>query len=309
MNLISGYATRDVVVGTGSYLYLYSNGETRSCYKSLIESGYNPPRFGAETYFTGYTRLGPATAPTTYRLESNGNRLHYETGTIQTVSFGETYSDCIVDSDISVYAASATFTSLTCAANSTYSRLSSTGDCGITSTNACVYVSWSGTGVAGLYNVLSTATKSITVDYPYVLAHGVPTVSVVSDTITIFNESVSKDMCGYDGVCVIHGIASMDTSSNTKLFTVSFENGSSLPIISHDITDKTSVCLNKRLALRGGNKVIGLGTDYVTPGYGTTAVIDSTFNYKTDFTVKGTVSFGTASEKFTVKSLKLTLEN
>lgn len=91
---------------------------------------------------------------------------------------------------VSIICPAATFAGVTCASNGGKVQLVSAGVHGLTSgvaVGTSVWVSWAGgTGINGLYNVLSVDdTLKFTVDLPYTAGLGTPTVAVTNTEITV----------------------------------------------------------------------------------------------------------------------------
>lgn len=97
---------------------------------------------------------------------------------------------------VSVICVAATFTGVTYANNGGKIQFVSSGVHGLTTSpavGASVYVSWAGgTGISGLYTVLSVDdTLRFTVDLPYVVGLGTPTVVALGTTIEVYRQELA----------------------------------------------------------------------------------------------------------------------
>jgi len=134
----------------------------------------------------------------------------------------------ITGSNLSYVAAAATFTGLTYADNGGNVQISSAGVHGLTTSPAVgnrVYVSWSGgTGVNGFYTILTVdTTLAITIDLPYAVGLGTPTVSLAGTNVSL-TETVTLpgNALGLTKSLVSEIMSTVTPSTNNKTLSVLF---------------------------------------------------------------------------------------
>ena len=121
---------------------------------------------------------------------------------------------------VSVVCVAATYTGITYANNGGKVQLVSAGVHGLTTSpavGASVYVSWAGgTGVSGLYTVLSIDdTLKFTIDLPYVVGLGTPTVAVAGTEITV--ASINLPILLVRSHVCIHAPITVTNSASNKI--------------------------------------------------------------------------------------------
>lgn len=142
---------------------------------------------------------------------------------------------------VSVVCVAATYTGITYADNGGKVKLFSAGVHGLTTSPAVganVYVSWSsGTGVSGLYTVLSVdSTTAITVDLVHVAGLGTPTVAVANTEINLVTFQIP--VLSKNSKIKVEGTFSHTGSTNSKLMSMGL---ASVKVSSRDNTVANNV--------------------------------------------------------------------
>ena len=169
----------------------------------------------------------------------------------------------------SIAAAAATFTSLTYEADGANVRLVSAGVHGIIagSVGHSVYVTWAGgTGVSGFYSIVDRAvTDKLTINLPYVLGLGTPTVSLVNSDITIVTQTIPARTMNPGMTMELDLLVSCTGSTNNK--TVKANLGSAAWYSQTIASSIQSLCVEKKACVLSSTDV--LANALAAPGHGT----------------------------------------
>ncbi len=169
----------------------------------------------------------------------------------------------------SIAAAASTFTSLTYEADGANVRLVSAGVHGILagSVGHSVYVTWAGgTGVSGFYSIVDRAvTDKLTINLPYVLGLGTPTVSLVNSDITIVTQTIPAQTMNIGMTMELDLLVSCTGSANNK--TVKANLGSAAWYSQTIASSIQSLCVEKKACVLSSTDV--LTNALAVPGHGT----------------------------------------
>jgi hypothetical protein len=189
----------------------------------------------------------------------------------------------------------ATFITLTYNNNAGNVRLVSAGAHGLTAAiavGASVYVTWAtGAGVNGLYEVTAldadTTGVAITIDLPYVLGLGTPTVAVADTEVTIASVTVPGWSMGVGGEVDIDALFTLTNNATVK--TLGMTYGGAV-VLAASAANNASASVQKQLYNRGGSQVIGNSTTAIGHGLSTGAIallnVDATQNQTFAITAK-----------------------
>lgn len=169
----------------------------------------------------------------------------------------------------SIAAAASTFTSLTYEADGANVRLVSAGVHGIAagSVGHSVYVTWaSGTGVNGFYAIVDrSVTDKLTINLPYVVGLGTPTVSLVNSDITIVTQTIPAGTMNIGMTMELDLLVSCTGSANNK--TVKANLGSAAWYSQTVAASIQSLCVEKKACVLSSTDV--LTNALAVPGHGT----------------------------------------
>jgi hypothetical protein len=172
---------------------------------------------------------------------------------------------------IGIVAPASTFTSLSVSDDGSGNvLLSSAGVHGLTDTNAVgrhVYVSWSGAGTDGLYEVLDadSNTDELIIDYPYDAGLGTPQTSNVTADITIVSQVIPAGTAKVGMSYQLDLLFGMTGSTNSK--TVKTNYGSAAWYSQTVAGNIQSVCVEKKACVVDSTTIIS--NALAAPGHGT----------------------------------------
>lgn len=204
----------------------------------------------------------------------------------------------------------ATFATLSYETNAGLVRLVSAGAHGLTAAiavGASVYVTWAtGTGVNGLYEVtaldLDTTGVKITINLPYVLGLGTPTVAVANTEVTLASVTVPGWSMGVGGGMEIDALFTMTNNATVKTLGMTYGGG---VILAAAAANNTSACVQKSMCNRGGSQVITNSATAVGHGLSTGANVVLTVDTTIDQTFAVTVKPATANNLMRLEAFKL----
>ena len=170
----------------------------------------------------------------------------------------------------------ATFVTLTYNDNAGSVRLVSAGVHGLTAAiavGASVYVTWAtGTGVNGLYEVTAldadTTGVAITIDLPYVLGLGTPTVAVANTEVTLASVTVPGWSMNVGGGMEIDALFTLTNNATVKTLGMTYGGG---VILAAAGASNASASVQKLLYNRGSSQVLSNATTSVGHGLSTGA--------------------------------------
>lgn len=206
----------------------------------------------------------------------------------------------------------ATFATLTYETNAGLVRLVSAGAHGLTAAiavGASVYVTWAtGTGVNGLYAVTALDTDTtgvkITINYPYALGLGTPTVAVANTVVTLASVTVPAWSMGIGGGMEIDSLFSITNNATVKTLGMTYAGTS---ILSAAIANNASVSVQKNLVNRGSSQIITNSTTSVGHGLSTGSVVLVTANATADQVFAITAQPATANNLIRLEYFKLNI--
>lgn len=204
----------------------------------------------------------------------------------------------------------ATFVTLTYNNNAGNVRLASAGAHGLTAAiavGASVYVTWAtGTGVNGLYEVTAldadTTGVAITIDLPYVLGLGTPTVAVANTEVTLASVTVPGWSMGVGGGMEIDALFTVTNNATVKTLGMTYGGG---VLLAAAAANNTSACVQKLMCNRGGSQVVSNSATAVGHGLSTGANVFLNVDATVDQTFAITVKPATANNLMRLEAFKL----
>jgi hypothetical protein len=204
----------------------------------------------------------------------------------------------------------ATFATLTYEDNAGLVRLVSAGAHGLTAAiavGASVYVTWAtGTGVNGLYAVTEldadTTGVKITINYPYVVGLGTPTVAVADTVVTLASVTVPGWSMGVGGGMEIDALFTLTNNATVKTLGMTFGGGS---LLSAAAASNASACVQKLMCNRGSSQIITNSASAVGHGLSTGANVTLSVDATVDQVFAITVRPATANNLMRLEAFKL----
>jgi len=292
----------DVIIPTGHTLYVGSTGNQQSFVSvnnTLVSLSNRAQGFGP------YAGERIATITNYY------STVEYDVGLTPTLrSFPNLFIENIPG--VGLVEPAATFATLTYETNAGLVRLVSAGAHGLTAAiavGASVYVTWAtGTGVNGLYAVTAldadTTGVKITINYPYVLGLGTPTVAVANTVVTLASVTIPAWSMGIGGGMEIDSLFSMTNNATVKTLGMTLAGTS---ILSAALANNASVSVQKNLVNRGSSTIITNSTTSVGHGLSTGAVVSVTADATTDLVFAITAQPATANNLMRLEYFKLNI--
>jgi len=292
----------DVIIPTGHTLYVGSTGNQQSFVNvnnTLVSLSNRAQGFGP------YTGDRIATITNYY------SNVEYDVGLAPTLrSFPNLFIENIAG--VGLVQPAATFATLTYETNAGLVRLVSAGVHGLTAAiavGASVYVTWAtGTGVNGLYAVTAldadTTGVKITINYPYVLGLGTPTVAVANTVVTLASATIPAWSMGIGGGMEIDSLFSMTNNATVKTLGMTLAGTS---ILSALLASNASVSVQKNMVNRGSSTIITNSTTSVGHGLSTGAVVSVTADATTDLVFAITAQPATANNVIRLEYFKLNI--
>ena len=292
----------DVIIPTGHTLYVGSTGNQQSFVNvnnTLVSLSNRAQGFGP------YTGDRIATITNYY------SNVEYDVGLAPTLrSFPALLIGQIAP--IGLVEPAATFATLTYETNAGLVRLVSAGAHGLTTAiavGASVYVTWAtGTGVNGLYAVTEldadTTGVKITINYPYVVGLGTPTVAVANTAVTLASVTIPAFSMGIGGGMEIDSLFSMTNNATVKTLGMTLAGTS---ILSAALASNASVSVQKNLVNRGSSTIITNATTSVGHGLSTGAIVSVTADATTDLVFAITAQPATANNLMRLEYFKLNI--
>jgi hypothetical protein len=204
----------------------------------------------------------------------------------------------------------ATFATLTYETDAGLVRLVSAGAHGLTAAiavGASVYVTWAtGTGVNGLYAVTAldadTTGVKITINYPYVLGLGTPTVAVADTVVTLASVTVPGWSMGVGGGMEIDALFTLTNNATVKTLGMTFGGGT---LLSAAAASNSSACVQKLMCNRGSSQIITNSASAVGHGLSTGANVTLSVDATVDQVFAITARPATANNLMRLEAFKL----
>lgn len=292
----------DVIIPTGHTLYVGSTGNQQS-FVSV-----NNTLVSLTNRAQGF---GPYAGDRIATITNYYSNVEYDVGLAPTLrSFPNLFIENIAG--VGLVEPAATFATLTYETNAGLVRLVSAGAHGLTAAiavGASVYVTWAtGTGVNGLYAVTAldadTTGVKITINYPYVLGLGTPTVAVANTAVTLASVTIPAWSMGIGGGMEIDSLFSMTNNATVKTLGMTLAGTS---ILSAALANNASVSVQKNLVNRGSSTIITNSTTSVGHGLSTGAVVTVSANATTDLVFAITAQPATANNLMRLEYFKLSI--
>lgn len=301
----------DVILPVGQYISIGNTGNesTTVLLQSVAPSAQSWNYSTIGTLFNTAKTFGPYTEDRTIRIDNRNATVEYSIGTQpQLRSFPALVIGVI--EPIGLVEPAATFVTLTYNTNAGKVRLVSAGAHGLTAAiavGASVYVTWaSGTGVNGLYEVLSldadTTGVAITIDLAYVVGLGTPTVAVANTEVTLASVTVPGWSMGVAGGMEIDALFTLTNNATVKTLGMTFGGG---VILAAAAASNTSACVQKSMCNRGTSQIITNSATAVGHGLSTGANVTLNVDATQDQIFAITVKPATANNLMRLEAFKL----
>ena len=227
----------------------------------------------------------------------DGGEQYWLTGRFQPVAYKQA-------PNLTITAPAATFATLTYEDNGGLVRLSSAGIHSLTASavGRYVYVSWAGgTGVNGFYAITDrSVTTKLTINLPYVVGLGTPTVSVVNADITLVTQTIPAGTMNIGMTMEFDALFGCSGTTNNK--TMKANIGSAAWYSQTIASSFQSLCVEKKACVFSSADIIS--NALAAPGHGTASGANVTMSPSggisaaQDFTIVGSIS--TADEFITL---------
>ena len=300
----------DLLIPTGEYISIGSTGNEPTTVQ--LQTAYPGQPWIYTTIgslFNSAQTFGPYTQDRVIRISSRNAEVEYSIGTQpQLRSFPALVLGNLLP--VSLVEPAATFIGLTYDDDSGNVRLNSAGVHGLTAAiavGASVYVTWAGgTGVNGLYEVTEldadTTGVAITIDLPYVLGLGTPTVAVANTEVTLASVVVPGWSMGVGGGMEIDALFTLTNNATVKTLGMTFGGG---VVLAAAAANNTSACVQKSMCNRGGSQIITNSASAVGHGLSTGANVTLNVDATQDQTFAVTVKPATANNLMRLEAFKL----
>lgn len=221
--------------------------------------------------------IGPFTENTTIQIIAGNGIVEFAFGSAADIQLSTVPALVLGNlTPVSIVQPAATFVTLTYQDNAGLVQLDSAGVHGLTTAIAVgnnVFVTWAGgTGVDGFYEVTSLDVDSIgtaiTIDLPYVLGLGTPTVAVANTLVTLASVTIPGWSMGVGGGMEIDALFSLTNTANAKNIGMTFGGGVLMAVAA---TSNASACAQKLMCNRGSSQVISNAANQVGHGLSTGA--------------------------------------
>ena len=295
---------KEIAIPRGSSLSVGSIGDQ----PTLVQIGVQTPTGVVELLNRAQT-FGPYANDRVATIYNRGATVEYDVGTQPNLrSFPALVLGSL--SPVSLVQPAATFITLTYETNAGLVRLVSAGAHGLTAAvavGASVYVTWAtGTGVNGLYAVTALDTDTtgvkITINYPYVVGLGTPTVAVANTAVTLASVTVPGWSMGVGGGMEIDALFTLTNNATVKTLGMTF-GGSSL--LSAAAASNASACVQKLMCNRGSSQIITNSASAVGHGLSTGANVTLSVDATVDQVFAITCQPATANNLMRLEAFKL----
>lgn len=259
--------------------------------------------------FNSAQTFGPYDQDRVIRISSRNAEIEYSVGTQPQL---RSFPALVIGSlaPVSLVEPAATFVTLTYDDDSGSVRLNSAGAHGLTAAVAVgedIYVTWAtGTGVNGFYEVTAldadTTGVAITIDLPYVVGLGTPTVAVANTEVTVATITVPGWAMGTGGGMEIDALFSLTNNATVKTLGMTYGGG---VLLAAAAANNSSACIQKLMCNRGGSQVVSNSASAVGHGLSTGANVFLTVDTTVDQTFAITVKPATANNLMRLEAYKL----
>lgn len=261
---------KEITIPRGSLLSVGSIGDQ----STLVQIGVQTPTGVVELLNRAQT-FGPYASERIATIFNRGATVEYDVSTQPKLrSFPALVLGDLTP--VSLVQPAATFVTLTYSDDGGSVQIDSAGAHGLTAAvavGASVYVTWAtGTGVNGFYEVTALDTDTtgvaITIDLPYVVGLGTPTVAVANTLVTLASVTIPGWSMGVGGGMEIDALFSLTNSAADKNIGMTYGGG-----VLMDVTadNRASACAQKLMCNRGSSQVISNAADKVGHGLSTGA--------------------------------------
>ena len=295
---------KQITIPRGSLMSVGSIGDQ----PTLVQIGVQNPTGVVELSNRAQT-FGPYANDRVATIYNRGATVQYDVGTQPTL---RAFPPLLIGQiqAIGLVEPAATFATLSYETNAGLVRLVSAGAHGLTAAiavGASVYVTWAtGTGVNGLYAVtaldLDTTGVKITINLPYVLGLGTPTVAVANTEVTLASVTVPGWSMGVGGGMEIDALFTLTNNATVKTLGMTFGGGS---LLSAAAASNASACVQKLMCNRGSSQIITNSASAVGHGLSTGANVTLSVDATVDQTFAVTVKPATANNLMRLEAFKL----
>jgi hypothetical protein len=295
---------KEILIPRGSYLSVGSIGDQ----PTLVQIGLQDP-VGVVELLNSAQTFGPYASDRIATITNKGATVQYDVGTQPTL---RSFPALVLGSltPVSLVQPAATFITLTYSDDGGSVQLDSAGAHGLTAAIAVgedIYVTWAtGTGVDGFYEVTAIDTDTtgvaITIDLPYVLGLGTPTVAVANTEITLASVTVPGWSMGTGGGMEIDALFTLTNNATVKTLGMTYGGG---VLLAAAAASNTSACVQKLMCNRGGSQVVSNSATAVGHGLSTGANVVLTVDTTVDQTFAVTVKPATANNLMRLEAFKL----
>ena len=301
----------DVILPVGEYISIGNTGnESTTVLLQSVAPSAQPWNYSTiGTLSNTAQTFGPYTEDRTIRIQNRNATVEYSIGAQpQLRSFPALVIGNLAP--ISLVEPADTFVTLTYSDDSGSVQLVSAGAHGLTAAVAVgedIYVTWAtGTGVDGFYEVTSldsdTTGVAITIDLPYVLGLGTPTVAVANTEVTVATVTVPGWAMGTGGGMEIDALFSLTNNATVKTLGMTYGGG---VLLAAAAANNASACVQKLMCNRGGSQVVSNSATAVGHGLSTGANVFLTVDTTVDQTFAITVKPATANNLMRLEAYKL----
>ncbi len=302
-----------IAVPRGELISISSQGNEQSFVWGSRATPTSPLEFDQlATLFNAAQTFGPWDYPRTIQILNRQATVEYAVGASPRLN---SVPPLVLENftPVSLVEPADTFIDLTYEDDGGAVKLVSEGEHGLTeaiAVGASVYVTWAtGTGVDGLYEVTALDTDTtgleITINYPYALGLGTPTVAVAGDEVTLATVALPASSVGVGGALLVEAELSFTENADAKVFSMELGGEQFLSI---NAVNQESVVVQRTLRNLGAGEVLTGPLSIVGPGFSGNPLLtlDLDLTEALDFVV--TADPAVANNVVTLRSLRLTAE-
>jgi hypothetical protein len=161
--------------------------------------------------------------------------------------------------------------------------------------------------IANTRSVVASADTTgvkITINYPYVLGLGTPTVAVANTVVTLASVTIPAWSMGIGGGMEIDSLFSMTNNATVKTLGMTFGGTS---VLSVALANNASVSVQKNMVNRGSSQIISNSATSVGHGLSTGAVVTVSADATTDLVFAITAQPATANNLIRLEYFKLSI--
>jgi hypothetical protein len=298
---------KEILIPRGSYLSVGSIGDQ----PTLVQIGLQTPTGVVELLSRAQT-FGPYANDRVATIYNRGATVEYDVGAQPTL---RAFPALVLGSltPVSLVQPAATFITLTYSDDGGSVQLDSAGAHGLTAAIAVgedIYVTWAtGTGVDGFYEVTAIDTDTtgvaITIDLPYVVGLGTPTVAVANTAVTLASVTVPGWSMGVGGGMEIDALFRLTNSATAKNLGMTYGTGA---ILTLSAASNASACVRRLLCNRGSFQIISNSVGQTGEGLSVTDNILLTDDPTLDQVFSITAQPAAANNVVKLEGFKLTVQ-